>query len=90
MPPPPAMSDGEPDAEAEPEAEPVELPPWSVAVVVVNGDPGDGSTEPLLDAAMGGFAEEGDLHSYFSPSSQIQSTAVEVVELAPQNQQRLL
>ena len=51
------MSDGEPDAEAEPEAEPVELPPWSVAVVVVNGDPGDGSTEPLLDAAMGGFAE---------------------------------
>ena len=57
MPPPPTMSDGEPDAEAEPEAEPVELPPWSVAVVVVNGDPGDGSTEPLLDAAMGGFAE---------------------------------
>ena len=43
--------------EAEPEAEPVELPPWSVAVVVLNGDPGDGSTEQLLDAAMGGFAE---------------------------------
>ena len=57
MPPPPAMSDGEPDAKVEPEAEPVELPPWSVAVVVLNGDPGDGSTEPLPDAAMGGFAE---------------------------------
>ena len=57
MPPPPAMSDGEPDAKAEPEAEPVELPPWSVAVVVVNGDPGNGAVEPLADAAMGGFAE---------------------------------